>query len=81
MTNLEALLFSLGTPVSSTDKTYQHDITEILLKWRYARNHNNTHKKGAKRGVCVDIRHVMLMSLLLRFHTHFSRIIKTDDTA
>jgi methylthioribose-1-phosphate isomerase len=24
--------FSLGTPVSSTDKTDRHDITEILLK-------------------------------------------------
>jgi hypothetical protein len=26
------LWFSLGTLVSSTNKTYQHDITEILLK-------------------------------------------------
>jgi len=25
-------LFSLGTPVSSTNKTDRHDITEILLK-------------------------------------------------
>jgi hypothetical protein len=24
--------FSLGTPVSSTNKTYRHDITAILLK-------------------------------------------------
>jgi len=24
--------FSQGTPVSSTNKTYRHDITEILLK-------------------------------------------------
>jgi hypothetical protein len=24
--------FSAGTPVSSTDKTYRHDMTEILLK-------------------------------------------------
>jgi hypothetical protein len=24
--------FSPGTPVSSTNKTYHHDITEILLK-------------------------------------------------
>jgi hypothetical protein len=24
--------FSPGTPVSSTNKTYSHDITEILLK-------------------------------------------------
>ena len=24
--------FSLGTPVSSTNKTHRHDITEILLK-------------------------------------------------
>jgi hypothetical protein len=26
------LWFSMGTPVSSTKKTYHHDITEILLK-------------------------------------------------
>jgi hypothetical protein len=26
--------FSLGTPVSSTNKTDHHDITEILWKWR-----------------------------------------------
>jgi hypothetical protein len=26
------LWFSLGTPVSSTNKTYRHDIAEILLK-------------------------------------------------
>ena len=28
----EGRWFSLGTPVSSTNKTYHHDITEILLK-------------------------------------------------
>ena len=32
VSNLSGLWFSPGTPVSSTNKTDHHDITEILLK-------------------------------------------------
>jgi hypothetical protein len=37
--------FSPGTPVSSTNKTDRHDITEILvnLAVRFAKQHTTTH--------------------------------------
>jgi hypothetical protein len=33
--------FSPGTPVSSTNKTDRHDITEILLKQSGVKHHNH----------------------------------------
>jgi hypothetical protein len=38
--------FSPGPPVSSTNKTYRHDMTEILLKVALCTiNQHNDHKK------------------------------------
>ena len=34
--------FSPGTPVSSTDKTDRHDITQILLTWRVENAYPNS---------------------------------------
>jgi hypothetical protein len=49
--------FSPGTPVSSTNKTDGHDITEILLKVA-----SNTINQKTKRSLIVsndDVRHIV----------------------
>jgi hypothetical protein len=44
--------FSPGLPVSSTNKTYHHDITEILLKVAL----NTVRQTNKQTYVCINVR-------------------------
>ena len=48
--------FSPGLPVSSTNKTYRHDITEIVLKVAL-----NTIKQTNKYGVEFALQHLQIL--------------------
>jgi hypothetical protein len=58
--------FSLGTPVSSTNKTDRHDITEILLKVAL-----NTIKQTISSDDCLIMEIVILIDHII----YFARVI------
>jgi len=58
--------FSLGTLVSSTNKTYRHNITEILLKVAL-----NTINQTNQPGDDIATNPSALPRIFLDFHRHF----------
>jgi len=54
--------FSLGTPVSSTNKTDRHDIAEILLKVVLNTHNNNPNKETIILACCMVYGISMLFS-------------------
>ena len=51
----DLLWFSSGTPVSSTNRTDSHDITDILLKVELNIIYHNPNRKWVVEYICIRI--------------------------